>query len=90
MKIQDTYKDGQKYLGSNGVVIVAFEYRRESTIAEQKLFGCNPIEITYGFFQVRKDGINPDKRKEVVAPHESFLKYKLTKQSNKLTKYPLN
>ena len=79
MKIQDTYKDGQKYLGSNGVVVVAFEYRRESTIAEQKLFGCNPIEITYGFFQVRKDGITPDKRKEVVAPHESFLKYELTK-----------
>ena len=77
MKIQDTYKDGQKYLSENGVTIVALEYRRESTEAEQKLFGCSPIDITYGFFVVRKDGVTPDKRKKAAAPHESFLKYEL-------------
>tara|TARA_R110002126_G_scaffold223163_1_gene368222 strand:+ start:651 stop:887 length:237 start_codon:yes stop_codon:yes gene_type:complete len=77
MKIQDTYKDGQKYLSENGVTVVAVEYTRESTEAEQKLFGCSPIDITYGFFVVSKDGVTPDKRKKVAAPHESFLKYEL-------------
>ena len=77
MKIQDTYKDGQLYLANNGVTIVALEYRRRSTEAEQRLFGCSPIEITYGFFHVRKDGVTADLRSKVSAPHESFLKYKL-------------
>jgi len=77
MKIQDTYKNGQKYLASNGVTIVALEYKRESTEAEQKLFGCSPIEITYGFFHVRKDGVTADLRSKVAAPHESFFTYKL-------------
>ena len=78
MKIQDTYRDGQTYLASNGVIIVALEYRRESTEAEQKLFGCSPIEITYGFFHVRKDGVTADLRRKAAAPHESFFKYELT------------
>jgi len=77
MKIQDTYKNGQRYIASNGVTIVALEYRRESTEAEQRLFGCSPIEVTYGFFGVRKDGITIDKRKKAAAPHESFLTYEL-------------
>ena len=77
MKIQDTYKDGQRYYSKRGGTIVAFEYRREPSEAEQKLFGLGSIEITYGFFQVRKDGFTPDKRKKVTAPHESFLTYEL-------------
>jgi len=77
MKIQDTYKNGQRYLANNGVVIIAFEYRRETTEAEQSLFGLDPIEVTYGFFGVRKDGITIDKRKKAAAPHESFLTYEL-------------
>jgi len=77
MKIQDTYKDGQRYCGENGVIIVAFEYRLKPSKDEQKLFGLSPIEITYGFFHVRKDGVTPDKRQKVSAPHESFLTYKL-------------
>jgi len=75
MKIQDTYRDGQKYHAENGVTIVAIEYRREPSEAEQKLFGLSAIEVTYGFFKVRKDGFTPDKRKKVAAPHESFLTY---------------
>ena len=77
MKLQDTYKDGQRYKGQNGVTIVALEYRIEPSKAEQKLFGLGAIEITYGFFQVRKDGFTPDKRKKAAAPHESFLTYEL-------------
>jgi len=77
MKIQDTYKDGQRYIASNGVTIVALEYRRETTGPEQRLFGLDPIEVTYGFFGVRKDGITIDKRKKAAAPHESFLTYEL-------------
>ena len=77
MNIQDTYKDGQRYTASNGVTIVALEYRRESTEAEQRLFSCSPIEITYGFFSVRKDGVTADLRSKVAAPHESFLNYKI-------------
>ncbi len=79
MKIQDTYKDGQTYLANNGVIIVALEYRREPSEAEQKLFGLGAVEITYGFFHVRKDGVTADLRSKVAAPHESFLKYELTK-----------
>ncbi len=77
MKIKDTYKDGQRYKGQNGVTIVAVEYKRKPSVAERKLFGLSAIEITFGFFQVSKDGITPDKRKKVTAPDESFLTYEL-------------
>ncbi len=84
MKIQDTYKDGQRYISQRGsykVTIVAVEYRRESSEVEQKLFGLSAIEITYGFFQVRKDGFTPDKRKQITTPPESFVTCELGKKN---------
>tara|TARA_S200002703_G_C3666554_1_gene204631 strand:- start:365 stop:601 length:237 start_codon:yes stop_codon:yes gene_type:complete len=77
MKIQETYKDGQKYQSKAGI-IVAVEYRRETSEAEQAVTGIGPIDITFGFYNVRKDGVTPDKRrKEVAPPHNSYLKYEL-------------
>ena len=82
MKMQDTYRDGQRYISERGsykVTIVAVEYKREATEAEQRLFGTGALEISYGFFEVCKDGLTPDKRKKVAAPHESYFTYKLVK-----------
>ena len=78
MKIQETYKDGQKYQSKAGT-IVAVEYRKETSEAEQAVLGVDPIHVSFGFYSVRKDGVTPDKRKEVAAPHESYLKYELIK-----------